>query len=161
MRKFLLIFSIIVVMTLSACSQNIVNDNITDDISLEGLDKTTSISENTLTNETTSSPPIYQPTTQTFENIRIMKEEIDKKRNSDPQSSLNTLSNVNTSDLKELKWLNIDYVESWVELSDDGTYVIYYTTTDNVLAFIPFSSEKLLQKEMEIGYYLMEPMKIF
>ncbi len=99
--------------------------------------------------ETTPSPPINQSVTQTFENIRTMKEEIDEKRNNETQSSIYTLSSINTSDLKELKGLNTDYIESWVEWSGDDTYVIYYTTTDSVIAFIPFSSEDLLQEEME------------
>lgn len=136
-------------MTLTACSQNITDKDIANETFLEVSHQTTSINENTNIDENTSAPPINQSTTQTFENIRTMKEEIDNKRNNDPQSSLQTLSSIDTSDLKELKGLNTDYIESWVELSVDDTYVIYYTSMDSVIAFIPFSSEDLLLEEME------------
>ncbi len=165
MRKIVFVISIIIVISLSACSQNIVDNNIVDnnvdtavidDISLEDPSQIAPIGDDPETGETASSPPIHQSTIQTFNNIRTMKEEIDKKRNDDLQPSFNTGNSIDTSDLKELKGLDADYVESWVELNNDDEYVkyvIYYTTADSVLAFIPFSSEDLLRKEME--YWLL------
>ncbi len=167
MRKVLLVFSIIIVISLSGCSQNIVDNNLvdnsvdtndTDDISLVDPPQTAPITETTETIETASSllpDQSCQPTTRTFDSIRTMKEEIEK-RNGDPPSSPDALSGIDTSDLKELKGLDADYAESWVELNNDDEYVkyvIYYTTADSVLAFIPFSSEDLLRKEME--YWLL------
>lgn len=149
MSKYLLVLLVIMVITLFACSQNQMDNNASDNDPFEASPQTASMHKQSETGETESSPPIIRTSILTFASIRTMKDEIDENRNRDPQSSLYSLSNINTSDLKELKGLNTNYAESWVEWSGDKKYVIYYTSADSVLAFTPFASEKMLREEMD------------
>ena len=82
--------------------------------------------------------PSFNSSTQVFENIRSMKQELENDA-----ATLYTVSS-ETPAFYELSGLPLGYVETSVEWTGSSDYVIYYSNGNSVIAYMPITSEDAL-----------------